>query len=58
MNPPLNATHKNTPVRVHHIENGTAYVVLPDGTATCVDWKALRFPKDPAFVAQAPTATP
>lgn len=56
MNPPLSATHKDTPVRVYHIENGTAYVVLPDGTATCADWKALRFPKDPAFVAQAPVA--
>lgn len=50
---PLNATHKDTPVRVYHIENGTAYVVRPDGTARCVDWRSLRFPKDPAFIAQA-----
>jgi hypothetical protein len=51
---PLNATYKDTPVRVHHIENGTAYVVRPDGSARCVDWHTLRFPKDPTFVAQAP----
>ena len=50
MNLPLNATYKDTPVRVYHIENGSAYVVRPDGTATCCDWKVLRFPKDPALL--------
>ena len=49
MNPPLSATHKDTPVRVYHIENGSAYVAFSDGTTDYVAWNALRLPEATAL---------
>lgn len=49
MNPPLHATHHGKPVRIYHIENGSAYVAFSDGKTDYVAWNALRLPEATAL---------